>query len=170
MWKIFYCQNITTLPHIKTQHTREHEDIKCDKCNQTFHSFEDYAKHTRTHRSRSFQLEQKCNICGNVIKGKSNLTRPIQNVHEQEPRLNVDMVHVDVYPFKCKQCKAIFKRSDNLKRHYKTHSFSWSVVKNMFCSMQLSVITLRGKPQVQLFDISAQNPGTVHWTSKRNKT
>ena len=34
----------------------------------------------------------------------------------------MDKMDVDVYPFKCDQCKARFKRSDNLKRQHKTDS------------------------------------------------
>ena len=108
--------------HMLRQHTRNHETIKCDKCDLTFNTFEDYAQHKQEHRPRSFQVEEKCDICGIVIVGKSNLTRHYRNVHKLETRLNMDKVDVDVYPFKCDKCKARFKRSDNLKRHYKTHS------------------------------------------------
>ena len=108
--------------HILRQHTRKHEEIKCDKCDQNFHSFEDYAQHKQEHRPRSFQVEEKCDICGIVIVGKSNLSRHYRNVHKLETRLNMDKVDVDVYPFKCDKCKARFKRSDNLKRHHKTHN------------------------------------------------
>ena len=104
------------------QHTRNHETIKCDKCDLTFNTFEGYAQHKQQHGPSSFQLEDKCDICGIVIVGKSNLTCHYRNIHKLETRLNMDKVDVDVYPFKCDKCKARFKRSDNLKRHYKTHS------------------------------------------------
>ena len=108
--------------HVLRKHTREQEQIKCDKCDETFDAFEDYAEHRHTHRPRSFQSEEKCDICGIIIKGKSNLSRHYRNLHNLETRLNLDKIDVDVYRFKCDRCKARFKRSDNLKRHYKTHS------------------------------------------------
>jgi hypothetical protein len=105
-------------------HKQENDKIKCEKCDDTFNAFEDYAQHRDKHRSRSYQLEQKCEICGIVIKGKSNLTRHCRDVHKQETRLNLEKVDVPLYFHKCDKCKARFKRRDHLKRHNKKHNHS----------------------------------------------
>ena len=101
-------------------HVKSHsEDSKfdCEKCSETFSDFNNYARHRNAHRSPHFQLEHKCEECGIIICGKGKLSRHQQEVHDIETRFNINKTSVSVYPHKCFQCSARYKRKHDLDRH-----------------------------------------------------
>ena len=73
--------------------------------------------HRKSHRSIHYQLDQTCEECGKIIRGKHNLNQHLKEIHSLETSYNVNKVTVKTYPHTCDQCDAVFKRKSHLNSH-----------------------------------------------------
>ena len=98
---------------MKQEHEQEGR-YPCDKCEKSYDAKISLEHHKNTKHpdkspgdktknvfpdtvqisSSSCLLPQKCELCGLVLQGKSNLTKHCREVHNQETRLNLDKVDV----------------------------------------------------------------------------
>ena len=102
--------------HTRRDHSNGTE-IKCEKCDVRFQDFKDYATHRRSHKSATFQLEQKCKKCDKIIRGKWNLNQHKKDIHGIENKFNTNKVTVKIYSHSCDTFSAVFKRNNDLKCH-----------------------------------------------------
>ena len=102
--------------HEKRSHSNGGE-IACENCDETFCNFEGYSTHRKSHRSIHYQLDQTCEECGKIIRGKHNLNQHLKEIHSLETSYNVNKVTVKTYPHTCDQCDAVFKRKSHLNSH-----------------------------------------------------
>ena len=101
--------------HVKSHHDRKGR-FNCQSCEKTY-SYKNALQYHEKRRSIHYQLDQTCEECGKIIRGKHNLNQHLKEIHSLETSYNVNKVTVKTYPHTCDQCDAVFKRKSHLNSH-----------------------------------------------------